>query len=70
MYLVCMYIYFDIGTKYLNYAVLKSDTSKIGDAHMLVLFDRGKNLTLSTKIMYIGPSFLMLMNDRCGDLLP
>lgn len=35
-----MFIYVDVGTKYLNYAVLKSDTSKIGDAHMLVVFDR------------------------------
>lgn len=35
-----VYIYVDVGTKYLNYAVSKSDISKIGDAHMLVVFDR------------------------------
>lgn len=33
-------IYVDICTKVLLYAVSKSDISKIGDAHMLVVFDR------------------------------
>lgn len=35
---------------------------------MLVVFARRQNLNLSTKIMYIGPSFLMLMDEGNDDL--